>query len=448
MVSSFIPTDDYAERIRKLFPSTNGYNEQTARNVTFQVTGSCNLRCSYCYEHCKSCSVMTLDTGKKIVDCLLDLYERNEGDFITQRTKALVLDFIGGEPLLEANLIEQICDYFYEQCWLKKNPLAVLSRISFTTNGQAWFTPEAQHLIKKYHDVMGVTVSIDGIQELHDAFRVDVNGVGSFSKAYAAFQDGKKYGWYNSKMTFVPDSVKYIYPSVKMMVNEGCKIIHCNFAYEPVYTREDASNIYFALKDLSNWLIENKSDVYITMLNDDTGHPMSPSDNNNYCGGTGAMLSFAPDGKAYPCIRYAPISVGKEKAAPMCLGNCFDGLYKTKHQQDTKTMLDAITRESQSAKECFECPVAMGCGGCSGYNYECFGTPNHRSTNICYAHKGRVLASYYYANKRYIELGDVEPRPIYMPYDEVVGIIGVEAATELFELQKMAIAKLQKGGVE
>ena len=111
-------------------------------------------------------------------------------------------------------------------------------------------------------------------------------------------------------------------------------------------------------------------------------------------------------------------------------------------------MLDAITRESQSTKECFECQVAMGCGGCSGYNYECFGTPNHRSTNICYAHKGRVLASYYYANKRFIKLGDTEPRPIYMPYDEVVDIIGAEAATELFELQKMAIAKLQKGGVE
>lgn len=444
MVSSFTPTDDYAERIRKLFSSTNGYNEQTARNITFQVTGSCNLRCSYCYEHCKSCSAMTLDTGKKIVDCLLDLYERNEGDFITQGTKALVLDFIGGEPLLEANLIEQICDYFYEQCWLRKNPLAVLSRISFTTNGQAWFTPEAQHLIKKYHDVMGVTVSIDGIQELHDAFRVDINGVGSFSKAYAAFQDAKKYGWDNSKMTFVPDSVKYIYPSVKMMINEGCKIIHCNFAYEPVYTRDDAAGIYFALKDLSDWLIENKSDVYITMLNDDTGHPMAPSDNSNYCGGTGSMLSFAPDGKAYPCIRYAPISVGKEKAASMCLGNCFDGLYKTKHQQDTKTMLDAITRESQSTKECFECPVAMGCGGCSGYNYECFGTPNHRSTNICYAHKGRVLASYYYANKRYIELGDVEPRPIYMPYNEVVDILGHDAANELFELQKSAALKARK----
>lgn len=41
---------------------------------------------------------MTLDTGKKIVDYLLNLYEEDTGDFITHRTKGLVLDFIGGEP--------------------------------------------------------------------------------------------------------------------------------------------------------------------------------------------------------------------------------------------------------------------------------------------------------------------------------------------------------------
>lgn len=440
--------DNYSEYIRQLFPSEDKRNMEVVRDITFQITGDCNLRCSYCYEHHKSCGAMTLETGKKIVDYLLNLYEEDTGDFITHRTKGLVLDFIGGEPLLEAELIEHICDYYFEQCWKRNIPIAHLTKISFATNGQAWFSPAAQHLFRKYHELMSVTVSIDGIRELHDAFRVDMNGIGSFSKAYAAFQDAKKYGWYNSKMTFVPGSVKYICPSVKMMINEGCKIIHCNFAYEPVYIKADASNIYFALKELSDWLIENKSDVYITMLNDDVGRPISPTDNHNYCGGTGSMLSFAPDGKAYPCIRYAPISVGKEKAAPMCLGDCFDGLYKTKHQQDTKTMLDAITRESQSTKECFECQVAMGCGGCSGYNYECFGTPNHRSINICYAHKGRVLASYYYANKRFIELGDTEPRPIYMPYDDVVDIIGAKAATELFELQKMAIAKLQKGGAE
>ena len=441
--------DNYSEYIRQLFPADDKHNMEVVRDITFQITGDCNLRCSYCYEHHKSCGAMTLETGKKIVDYLLNLYEDDTGDFITHRTKGLVLDFIGGEPLLEAELIEHICDYYFEQCWKRNIPFAPLTRISFATNGQLWFSPAAQHLFKKYHELMDITVSIDGIQELHDAFRVDVNGIGSFSKAYAAFQDGKKYGWYNSKMTFVPNSIKYIAPSVQMMVNEGCELIHCNFAYEPVYTKENANEIYLALKGVGDWLIDNKKDIYISMLNDATGAPLSPIDNNNYCGGTGAMLSFAPDGKAYPCIRYAPISVGKEKAAPMCLGDCYNGLYTTQHQRDTKEMLDAITRESQSTKECFECPIAQGCGGCSGYNYECFGTPNHRSTNICYAHKGRVLGSYYYANKRYLELGDVEPRAIYMPYNEVIDIIGQSNADELFELQKQAAIKLQneKGGV-
>ena len=54
---------------------------------------------------------MTPETGKRIVDYLLDLYKQNTSDFVNQDTKAVVLDFIGGEPLLEAPLIECICDY-------------------------------------------------------------------------------------------------------------------------------------------------------------------------------------------------------------------------------------------------------------------------------------------------------------------------------------------------
>ncbi len=233
-------------------------------------------------------------------------------------------------------------------------------------------------------------------------------------------------------MTFVPDSVKYICPSVKMMINEGCKIIHCNFAYEPVYTKADASNIYFALKELSDWLIENKSDVYITMLNDDTGHPMAPGDNHNYCGGTGSMLSLLLMEKLIHVFDTLLFRSAKRR-----LRRCAS---VTASMDYTRQNISRIPRpcwtlshaKVNQLKECFECPVAMGCGGCSGYNYECFGTPNHRSTNICLAHKGRVLASYYYANKRFIELGDVEPRVIYMPYNEVVDILGEKIGCRTF----------------
>lgn len=60
---------------------------------------------------------MSIETGRKVVDYILDLYEKNESDFVNQNTRAVVLDFIGGEPLLEAELIEHICDYWFSECY-------------------------------------------------------------------------------------------------------------------------------------------------------------------------------------------------------------------------------------------------------------------------------------------------------------------------------------------
>lgn len=430
---------DYSEMVRRLFMTPGEDAMNICREITFQVTGSCTLCCSYCYENHKSCGVMSEQTGRKIVDYILDMYAQDDPKaLINHQTKSLVLSFIGGEPLLEAQLIERIGDYYFEQCFRRDIPLAPYTRISFATNGQLWFTEEAQHLIRKYHEFLSVTVSIDGVKELHDAFRVDAEGNGSFDKAYAAFLDGKqKYGWMASKMTFVPESTKYLYPSVKMMVEEGCQHINCNYAYEPYYTVEDAREVYRELVKLSDWLIEAAPDAYVSILHAPVGTGMG-CDDRNYCGGTGNMISFAPDGKAYPCIRYAPISIGVEKASRVCLGSCWDGLYATDEQRKTKEMLDSITRSSQSSQECMTCPVMEGCGWCSAYNYELYGTPNKRNTNICYCHKGRVLASCYYYAKKAILRKDVEPKEILLPYEEVEMILGVDDARALFELVEKA----------
>ncbi len=116
-------SEDYSNFVHRLF--NNGtLGLEACRNVTFQVTGDCNLRCSYCYEHHKSCGAMSLETGKRIVDYIIDLYEDGTGDFINKSTQGVVLDFIGGEPLLEAELIEKITDYWFEQCWKRKCPHA------------------------------------------------------------------------------------------------------------------------------------------------------------------------------------------------------------------------------------------------------------------------------------------------------------------------------------
>lgn len=219
---------------------------------------------------------------------------------------------------------------------------------------------------------------------------------------------------------------------------------NCNFAYEPNYTRDDAAQIYSELRNLSNWLIETRCFSYISILEADIGTPNDPADDRNYCGGTGNMLAFAPDGKAYPCIRYAPISIGEEKASKVCFGDCHNGLYSTEQQRKVKEELDSITLTSQSTDECIHCPVARGCGWCSGYNYELYGTANKRYTGICYAHKARVLSACYYQNKRCLEIGDVEPKKIYLPQKEAEEIIGAELSEELFSLEKKAEEKEER----
>ena len=412
-------------------------DKSTCREITFQITNQCNLRCSYCYEHNKTSGSMSIYTARKCIDTLLKMYKDDNSNFINHKTKGLILDFIGGEPLLEAKLIEDIIQYYLYECYKQNIPLYKMTRISFATNGQSWFTPEAQHLIQKYHDMLSVCISIDGIQELHDKYRIDQYGNGSFEKAYAAFIDARdKYGWNQSKMTFTPGSTKYLFESIKMMIESGCNDIFCNYAFEPTYTTEDANNIYFQLKKLADYLITEQNDIWVSILSQPVGGMCSNDD--NWCGGTGEMLAFDVNGNAYPCIRYMPISIGKEKASKMIIGDCYNGLYHTESQITTKNMLSSITRSSQSTKECLECPVQEGCAWCSGYNYEQTGTPNKRVTHICLAHKARVLAVCYYLNKRSLILNDCNPKKINLPKEEVIDIIGTENANELYELEQDA----------
>lgn len=435
--------EDYGNTVQRLYCRDLPETSSACRNITFQVTNGCNLRCSYCYEHHKGSEHMSVETGRKIVDYLLDQYERNDSDFINWNTRAVVLDFIGGEPLLEATLIEQICDYWFSECFRRDIPLAPFTRISFATNGQLWFSSEAQHLIEKYHDLMSITISIDGVQDLHDMYRLDEHGNGSFVKAWTAFQDGKRrFGWANSKMTFVPGSFPYISDSLKMMLDEGCSDVACNYAYEPVYTPADGRSLYEQLKIVSDYIVDNKLDVVVTILDSLLGG--KAKDDKNFCGGTGAMLSFAPDGSAYPCIRYAPISIGVEKAKKVRFGSVYDGLYVTDEQKRVKADLDAITRTTQSPKECLECPVSAGCGWCSGMNYEVFGTANKRTTSICWAHKARVLASGYYYNHRYIEIGDCLPIKAELPELDALSILPSWEYDEFLEIEKRALAKFAK----
>lgn len=437
---------NYNDFIHRLYPGVA--DRSLVREVTFQVTNQCNLRCDYCYEHHKGPESMSLETGKRIVDLLIRMWEEDKpGGFISKKTKTVILDFIGGEPLLEAPLISDICDYFFKQCALKGCTLASGARISISTNGQNYFEPQVQAFVKRFAPFLSLNVSIDGHKALHDAHRVDAAGNGSFDKAIKAYHAAAGLGGKQTKMTFVPVSFPQMSEAILFMLEQNPDFIAANYAYEPIYTPQDARVLYDQLKIVSDHLIATKRVIACSILDHNIGYPVAKEDDKNYCGGSGGMLAFDTQGKAYPCLRYCPISIGKEKAEKICIGD-MQGIYNTPHTAKIRDYLDAITLSSQSTPECINCPVGVGCGWCSAYNYESTGDVNRRVTNICWAHKGRTLASCYYHNKRYLELRDTTPKAVLLPEKDALQIIPREEYEYLLRLQTEAEKVFLKEGGE
>jgi radical SAM protein with 4Fe4S-binding SPASM domain len=177
--------------------------------------------------------------------------------------------------------------------------------------------------------------------------------------------------------------------------------------------------------------------VYLSIFEDHFFSPKDPQDNANWCGGTGAMLSCDYKGDLYPCIRYMESSLG-DSIAPMIIGNVDTGIMATEKQCDCVHCLRAITRRTQSTDECFYCPIAEGCAWCSAYNYQTFGTADHRATFICVMHKARALANLYYWNKGFRKYAPYFRMKNYVPYEWAIKILSQKQIDEISELEKFS----------
>lgn len=404
----------------------NGFAKDMARTVTFQITEDCNLRCSYCYQGLKRSKKMSIETGRRIVDMLLAGGPEISQYIDTNNLSGIVLDFIGGEPLLEVDLIDEIMDYFVKRAFELDHHLATRYKICISTNGTLYFTEPVQKFIKKWHRHLALGISIDGDKVLHDSCRVFPDGSGSYDLAIAAALDYMdKYGFLGSKMTVAPGNVRYVDEAVESMLDNGYTEIFLNCVFEKGWEIEHAKTLYQQLKLLADRLIETEEDVYISMFDRWIGHRLPETENQNWCGGTGLMLTFSPDGVAYPCIRYTESSINGEQPS-FRIGDLDSGVAVLKEDRERVDFLNSIDRRSQSTDECWNCPIASGCAWCSAYNYQVNGTPNKRATFICPMHKARVLANCYYWNKLARKQGSKDRYSLDMPREWVEEIAGPE----------------------
>ena len=430
--------DVYFDRYESRLPISRKAHDSVVREVTFQVTEACNLKCTYCYQIQKTKKIMSWDVAKACVDSLFTMRKMSidECSFINTNTESIILDFIGGEPLLEIGLIDKITDYFVNKA-LAEHPLwAETYMISFATNGTLYNTPEVRKFLKKYRYHISISVSIDGTKEMHDACRVFPDGSGSFDLAYAAQKDIEKIYGQNAgtKATISRENMEMLPETIRYYINEGYTRINANTIYEPDWTAEDGKLFYEKLKEMADILLPYNERVHISLFENYFFCPRKDME-QTWCGGYDSMLAFDTEGNMYPCIRYMESSLGSD-APPVIIGDAWHGMYYTKEQQEIHNCLACTTWWSQNDEECHNCPIAEGCADCAAEGYQHFGQFNKRhKLGACWVHRARSLANVYYWNMLYRQNGLPDRFHRYLPDDIALQIISPEELAFLNKLE-------------
>ena len=376
-------------------------NEQwrsgTSKNITFIVTKDCQLACKYCYLVGKNSKErMSWEVAKQAVDYILC----HESDF---KEESVIWDFIGGEPFLEIDLIDRICDYIKKEMYVRNHHWFDSYRFSFSTNGINYHDSKVQRFIEKNHLHLSIGITIDGTKFKHDLNRVYKNSErGSYDDVVRNIPLWQsQFPGAGTKVTISSEDLPYIEESVIHLFSLGIHEVNINCVFENVWKEGDDKIFENQLIQLADKIIDGGlyHDNTCSFFSETIGKPLDKLlQNQNWCG-AGMMLAVDAKGIFYPCTRFAQYSLRDKKA--WTIGTVNDGIDKNK----IRGFL-CLDRCTQSNQECTDCEVASGCAWCQGENYDATDTPTayQRATAICKMHKARVRANNYYWNKLYRKL--------------------------------------------
>ena len=371
-----------------------------AKNITFIVTKDCQLACKYCYLVGKNSKErMSFEIAKQAIDYILN----HEEEF---KEESVVWDFIGGEPFIEIDLIDEICDYLKTEMYRRDHHWFNSYRLSFSTNGLNYHTDKVQRFIEKNKEHLSIGITIDGTKQKHDLNRVYKQDGTAERGSYDDVVENiplwlSQFPGAGTKVTISSADIPYIKESVLHLFSLGIHEVNINCVFEDVWKEGDDKLFQDQLMKLADAIIDRGwyLDYACSFFSEMIGKPLdSIRDNQNWCG-AGMMLAVDALGNFYPCTRFAGYSLRNKK--PIIIGNVYRGIDK-----NLLRPFLTLDRTTQSPQKCIECEVASGCAWCQGENYDAARTNTiyERSTAICLMHKARVRANNYYWNKLYRKL--------------------------------------------
>lgn len=330
--------------------------------LCLHVAHTCNLNCSYCFasqgKYHGERAIMSLEVGKRALDFLIE----NSGS-----RRNLEVDFFGGEPLMNFDMIKELVAY----ARIREKQAGKNFRFTLTTNG-VLVDDEVIEFANK--EMSNVVLSLDGRKEVHDRYRVDFAGNGSWEKIVPKFQRfvekrGNKNYYMRGTFTHAnPDFLKDIEEMLSLGFTElSMEPVVCAPDEPSALTEEDLPIVLSQYEKLAELMLErhraNKPFTFYHYMLDLKSGPCIYKRISG-CGSGTEYMAVTPWGDLYPCHQF----VGEEKFR---LGNVYTGVENTKIQ-DEFAACNVYTRP-----ECRDCWAKLYCsGGCAANAYHATGSVN------------------------------------------------------------------------
>ncbi len=327
--------------------------------LCLHVAHTCNLNCSYCFasqgKYHGERALMSFEVGKRALDFLIE----NSG---TRHN--LEVDFFGGEPLMNWNVVKELVAYARVQEKIHNKNF----RFTLTTNG-VLVDDEVIDFCNK--EMSNVVLSLDGRPKVHDRLRVDYMGRGSYDLIVPKFQEFvKRRGGKNYYMrgTFTHNNTDFtndIFHMADLGFTElSMEPVVCSPEDASALTESDLPVLFDQYEILAKEMIKRKKEgrpftFYHYML--DLTHGPCIYKRISGCGSGTEYMAVTPTGDLYPCHQF----VGDTK---YLLGNIWDGVTNKEIQNEFK-LCNAYARP-----ECNDCWAKLYCsGGCAANSYHASG---------------------------------------------------------------------------
>ena len=348
--------DTFAPMAGQLKQKTAG----VVKALCLHIAHTCNLNCSYCFasqgKYHGERAVMSYEVGKRALDFLME----HSG---TRRN--LEVDFFGGEPLMNFQVVKDLVAYARSV----EQERGKNFRFTLTTNG---VLVDDEVIDWANRECSNVVLSLDGRKEIHDRFRVDYAGKGSWEKIVPKFQrfvekrGGRDYYMRGTFTHANPDFLKDIQTMLDLGFNElSMEPVVCAKGDPSALTEEDLAIVMDQYEKLAELMLqkdkEGKPFTFYHYMIDLTGGPCIYKRISG-CGSGTEYMAVTPWGDLYPCHQF----VGEERFK---LGNIWDGVTNREVQGEFAAC------NVYAHPECRDCWARLYCsGGCAANAYHATGS--------------------------------------------------------------------------